>query len=96
MKKSTHLELVPASNAPGVSLSGGGPSPDKLLTTDEVAAWLGIQKCTLEKARSTRLGDYPPFIRIGRAVRYRRADVEGWLQCRVFNVDGSPAFGVAA
>lgn len=65
--------------------------PEKLLTTDEVATWLGIQRCTLEKARSTRLGDFPSFIRIGRAIRYRRADVEAWLRQHAFNTDGSQA-----
>lgn len=63
--------------------------PEKLLTTDDVAAWLGIQRCTLEKARSTRLGDFPPFIRIGRVVRYRRSDIEAWLRQRSFKTDGS-------
>jgi predicted DNA-binding transcriptional regulator AlpA len=66
-------------------------TPDPLLTSEEVAQWLGIKKCTLEKARSMRLGDYPPFVRIGRAVRYVPADVKTWLDQRAFNVDGSPA-----
>ena len=65
--------------------------PEKLLTTQEVATWLGIQRCTLEKARSTRLGDFPPYLRIGRAIRYRRSAVEQWLSCREFDVDGAPA-----
>lgn len=62
---------------------------DKLLTTDEVAQWLGIKRCTLEKARSTRLGDFPPFIRCGRVIRYRWSDVNTWLRQRTFNTDGS-------
>lgn len=64
-------------------------SGDKLLTSAEVASWLGIKKCTLEKARSTRLGDFPPYIRIGRAVRYRPADVITWLQQHAFNTNGT-------
>lgn len=63
---------------------------DRLLSTAEVANWLGIQRCTLEKARSTRLGDFPPFIRIGRTVRYRRTDVERWLGQATFRNDGTP------
>lgn len=64
-----------------VSEPGGkaGSSPDKLLTTEQVAAWLGIKKGTLEKARSTRIGDYPPYIKVNRLIRYRRSDVEAWL-----------------
>lgn len=64
---------------------------DKLLTTEEVAAWLGIKKCTLEKARSMRMGSFPPFIRIGRVIRYQRATVQAWLQDNAYNVDGSKA-----
>lgn len=64
-------------------------APDKLLTTDEVAQWLSIKRCTLEKARSTRLGDFPPFIRCGRVIRYRWSDVNTWLRQRTFNTDGS-------
>lgn len=62
---------------------------DKLLTTEEVATWLGIKKCTLEKARSMRMGNFPPFIRIGRVIRYQRAAVHTWLQGNAYNVDGS-------
>ena len=64
---------------------------DKLLTTEDVAAWLGIKKCTLEKARSMRIGNFPPFVRIGRVVRYRRSTVQAWLEANSFNVDGSRA-----
>lgn len=96
MKKSTHLHLIPGNDAVLDLMDGSGRCLDKLLTTEEVAAWLGIRKCTLEKARSTRLGDYPPFIRIGRTIRYRRVDVEAWLERHAFNVDGSPAFCAAA
>lgn len=65
-------------------------APEKLLTTKEVATWLGIQPCTLEKARSTRIGDFPPFVRLGRAIRYRRGAVETWLREFSFKNDGSP------
>lgn len=70
-------------------------APDPLLTSEEVAQWLGIKKCTLEKARSMQIGNFPPFIRIGRVVRYRRSVVEAWLASNSFNVDGSRATSVA-
>lgn len=70
--------------------------PEKLLTSDQVASWLGIRRCTLEKARSTRMGDFPPFVRIGRAVRYRPSDVEAWLAQRAFNTDGTRSLSSAA
>lgn len=50
-----------------------------LLLTEQVAKKLKIKPATLEKARSTGLGDFPPFIKFGRTVRYQRADVEAWI-----------------
>lgn len=52
----------------------------RLLTTDEAAAYLCVHPSTLEKGRqSHRKGLFPPFYRIGKAVRYREADLEKWL-----------------
>lgn len=70
-------------------------APEKLLTTDEVATWLCIRRCTLEKARSTRIGDFPPFIKVGRSIRYRRGDVEQWLDRHAYQIDGSRAVPAA-
>lgn len=76
---------------PSLPPESAGDPPEKLLTTDEVAAWLGIQRCTLEKARSTGMGHFPPFIRVGRSIRYQRGAVATWLAGRAFNVDGTSA-----
>jgi len=54
-----------------------GQSPERLLTPDEVAVWLGKPKATLYAWRSRNLG--PRGIRVGNALRYRRAEVERWL-----------------
>ena len=51
--------------------------PDRLLSIDEVAAWLGKPKATLYAWRSRGLG--PRGIRVGNLLRYRRREVEGWL-----------------
>jgi excisionase family DNA binding protein len=51
--------------------------PDPLLTPDEVAHWLGKPKATLYAWRSRGIG--PRGIRVGNALRYRRSDVERWL-----------------
>lgn len=55
------------------------PSTDQLLTTKQVAFALNISPSTLEKARSTGLGNYPFFIRVGRNIRYRQSDISTWL-----------------
>lgn len=47
------------------------------LTTKQLALYLGVTAPTLEMWRSASKG--PPHTRIGRWVRYRRADVDGWM-----------------
>jgi excisionase family DNA binding protein len=51
-----------------------------LLTTQEVAMWLGMREGTLRYWRHTKRG--PRSIAVGGAVRYRREDVEAWLDAR--------------
>jgi excisionase family DNA binding protein len=54
-------------------------NPNELLKTAVVAAILGIGKSTLDQDRLYgRLG--LPFVRLGRSIRYRRSDVEAYLQ----------------
>jgi len=48
-----------------------------LLTTDDLASYLAVPRQTLAYWRC--IGDGPPFLKIGRHVRYRRAGVEAWL-----------------
>ncbi|WP_432990992.1 helix-turn-helix transcriptional regulator [Dactylosporangium sp. CA-233914] len=51
--------------------------PDPLLTVEQVARWLGKPKATLYAWRSRRQG--PHAIRVGNVLRYRRSEVERWL-----------------
>ena len=51
---------------------------DTPLTTAQCAALLGISEQWLEIARVR--GDGPPFVKMGRIVRYRRPSVLRWLQ----------------
>lgn len=54
----------------------------KLLTTDQAASYLGVSKAFLERDRWA--GARIPFIKVGtRAVRYRLADLENYLEGRV-------------
>lgn len=57
-------------------MSQDGTLPE-LGTTEEVAVYLGISPRTLENKRYDGTG--PRYIKAGRAVRYRRKDVEQWL-----------------
>jgi len=59
-----------------------------LLTQEETAAYLGVKSQTLATWRCT--GRYPlRFIRVGKAIRYRAADVEKFLTDRTVAGDGS-------
>jgi hypothetical protein len=51
-----------------------------LSDTARVAAHIGMAPITLRKWRLNGIG--PAWIRCGRAVRYRREDVERWLAAR--------------
>ncbi|MHC4698246.1 MAG: helix-turn-helix domain-containing protein [Planctomycetota bacterium] len=54
---------------------------DGLLTRQQAAAYLGVTAGTLAVWACTRRYDIP-FIKVGRAVRYRRADLDRWLADR--------------
>ena len=57
------------------------PEPEEpLLTPDELAAFLRVPVATIQSWRTKRTG--PRGYRVGKHVRYRRADVEAWLERR--------------
>lgn len=56
------------------------PSDDELLTTQELAAELKVSPRTIQRWRAEGTG--PPTVRAGRGVRYRRRDVNAWLERR--------------
>jgi len=49
----------------------------ELHTTEQAAELLGLSKNTLNRWRYT--GDGPRFVKLGRAVRYRREDLDNWV-----------------
>ncbi|MDJ0821574.1 MAG: helix-turn-helix domain-containing protein [Paracoccaceae bacterium] len=51
--------------------------PLRLLNRTEVEAKFGVSKRFLEMA--VMRNDGPPFIKIGRLVRYRAEDIEAWI-----------------
>ena len=54
-----------------------------LLTVDQAAVYLGLARSTLNKWRCQ--GEGPSFVKLGRAVRYRTTDLEGFLERRISN-----------
>lgn len=53
------------------------PIPKVLIRESVAAEMLGMQPATLRKWRHT--GDGPPFIRMGRAIRYEISEVLGYV-----------------
>lgn len=53
----------------------------QLLTPAEAAAYLNVQTQTLAVWRCTGRYDIP-FVRVGHNIRYRRADLDAWLERR--------------
>src|SRR5262249_11433385 len=52
---------------------------DVYLTTEEAGAYLKLAPQTLEAARHKADGSGPPYIKLPRAVRYRRSQLDAWM-----------------
>ncbi|HKY96352.1 MAG TPA: helix-turn-helix domain-containing protein [Gemmatimonadaceae bacterium] len=63
----------------------------KLLTTRELASMLGLKPRTVDTWRVT--GEGPPFVRIGRVVRYRQSDIETFLAGQLRRSTSDPGDG---
>lgn len=62
------------------------PSGDRfqrLLSAQEVADYLGVPITTIYNWRHRNQG--PPGLRVGRHLRYRRRDVEAWIERQLDN-----------
>lgn len=52
--------------------------PHQILDTRDAADFLGLSPHTLERWRWS--GNGPRFLKMGKAVRYRRADLENYIE----------------
>lgn len=52
-----------------------------ILDTRGAASYVKLAAVTLERFRLT--GDGPPFCKLGKSVRYRKADLDEWLASRL-------------
>ena len=50
---------------------------DRLLNQKEVADWMGMSEAWLEQCRFKKIGI--PYIKIGRACRYKKSEVQRWI-----------------
>jgi excisionase family DNA binding protein len=53
---------------------------DRLMTVDALAEYLGLPIATIYKQRSEGTG--PPGFRLGKYVRWRRSEVDAWLETK--------------
>jgi excisionase family DNA binding protein len=63
----------------------------RLLTQQEAAKVLRLSERTLERLRVT--GGGPVYVKAGRSVRYREADIEAWIASRVVNSTSQEGIG---
>lgn len=56
--------------------------PTQLHDTPAVARRLGLAEITLRKWRMQDRREGPAWIKCGKSVRYREADIEAWLERR--------------
>ncbi len=54
------------------------PPPKEFTTETELASRLGRSRTTLQNWR--RLGNGPPFQKLGGRISYRTADVQAWIE----------------
>jgi len=60
--------------------------PFALVDTDEAARVLGMSPRYLETLRGR--GGGPPFVKIGRSVRYQPEEIDKWIKARVQWITG--------
>jgi predicted DNA-binding transcriptional regulator AlpA len=67
----------------------------ELIPEPDAAHLLGVSPGTLKAARLHRLPSNPlrdlPHVRIGRTVRYRRSDIESWIEANTVQPSGGAA-----
>jgi excisionase family DNA binding protein len=66
---------------------------DILFTAAKVAELLGISDNALAKMRHA--GEGPPFVKIGRRVRYCRSELQTWLMARHYSSTAGVTAGVS-
>jgi predicted DNA-binding transcriptional regulator AlpA len=59
------------------SLQSSGERGERLLTVRDAANLLCVSESWLAKARMR--GDGPPFVKVGRSVRYAESSLRAWL-----------------
>lgn len=59
------------------------PITSDLLDETQAAEYCHLSKKTLQAWRSARIENQPPFIKLGRRVFYRPADLDRWIEANL-------------
>ena len=62
-------------------------SHHRYMTTEEAAAYLKLSRQYLEAARYRGDGSGPPYVKLERAVRYRRSVLDAWMSAHDHSPD---------
>lgn len=62
------------------------PISERLFNEQATAEFLGLTLASLRKWRWERKG--PAYVKVGRLVRYRKADLEAWLDQQTVRTEG--------
>jgi predicted DNA-binding transcriptional regulator AlpA len=68
------------SNAASISSQCPAPGQNEIMKPADAAIYLRLSRSTLAKLRLYGTG--PRYTKVGRAVRYRRADLDAWINAR--------------
>src|SRR3954470_5509480 len=82
-----NTEIRAAGSNTGRRAAGRNP---ELLRSTEAALYIDMSDSWLRQTRMAGRTDGPPFLRQGRAIRYRRCDLDRWLERRLCGGDVQP------
>lgn len=76
--KADRLEAAFTANSASKSSISAGAASDRLLTINDIAAWLGVSKAWVYD-HITRKQPRLPHVRFGEITRFRREDIERFI-----------------
>jgi excisionase family DNA binding protein len=71
----------------GYYMPQNNPGLSELFNTQYAAGYLGVTPKTLEVWRCTKRYNIP-YIKVGRLVKYRKADLDAFLESRTVGAEG--------
>ena len=73
---------------PATSVAAILKAQSDLVSSEDAAAYIGVQPGTLEVWRCTKR-QHIPFLKVGRLVKYRLRDLDAWLASRAVDAQAA-------